>query len=37
MGGDWTKVAQKPSGTGPWILDSFTPRDRALLHRNADY
>jgi len=37
MGGDWTKVAQKPSGTGPWILDSFTPRDRALLHRNAAY
>ncbi len=37
MGGDWTKVAQKPSGTGPWILDSFTPRDRALLHANTGY
>jgi ABC-type transport system substrate-binding protein len=37
MGGDWTKVASKPSGTGPWVLDSYTPRDKALLHRNAAY
>jgi peptide/nickel transport system substrate-binding protein len=37
VGGDWAKVAPRPSGTGPWILDSFTPRDRALLHRNASY
>ena len=37
MGGDWGQVAQKPSGTGPWVLDSFVPRDRATLHRNGDY
>jgi ABC-type transport system substrate-binding protein len=37
LGGSWSKFAQTPSGTGPWILDSFTPRDRALLHRNANY
>ncbi len=37
MGGDWTKVANHPSGTGPWILDSYTPRDRAFLHRNEAY
>jgi ABC-type transport system substrate-binding protein len=37
MGGDWAKVAAKPSGTGPWILDSYTPRDKALLHRNTAY
>ena len=37
LGGSWDKFAQTPSGTGPWILDSYTPRDRALLHRNANY
>jgi ABC-type transport system substrate-binding protein len=37
MGGDWAKVASHPSGTGPWILDSYTPRDKALLHRNVHY
>jgi ABC-type transport system substrate-binding protein len=37
MGSDWAKVANHPSGTGPWILDSYTPRDKALLHRNVNY
>ena len=34
---DWTKVAASPSGTGPWKLTSFVPRERALLVPNADY
>ncbi len=37
LGRDWTKFAAKPSGTGPWILDSFTPRERAELLRNPSY
>jgi peptide/nickel transport system substrate-binding protein len=37
MGGDWTKVADRPSGTGPWIMEKLVPRDRAELRRNAAY
>ncbi|GJD53248.1 Heme-binding protein A [Methylobacterium crusticola] len=37
MGRDWNKVAQKPSGTGPWRLESFKPRERADLVRNANH
>jgi peptide/nickel transport system substrate-binding protein len=37
MGRDWTKVASRPSGTGPWILDKLVPRDRAELVRNPNY
>jgi len=37
MGRDWTKVAAKPSGTGPWMLDKFVPRTRVELVRNPGY
>ncbi len=37
MGRDWDKVAGKPSGTGPFKLESLVPRERAELVRNADY
>lgn len=37
MGNDWNKVAFKPSGTGPWILDKLVPRERAEMVRNPNY
>jgi ABC-type transport system substrate-binding protein len=37
LGGSWTKFAQKPSGTGPFMLDRMVPRERAELVRNANY
>ena len=37
VGGDWQKFALKPSGTGPFILESFTPRERADLVKNPNY
>ena len=37
LGGDWTKVAMAPSGTGPWAMDKVVPRERAELRRNAAY
>jgi peptide/nickel transport system substrate-binding protein len=37
MGRDWGKVAEKPSGTGPWMLESFKPRERAELVRNPNH
>ena len=37
VGRDWNKVAQAPSGTGPWRLESFKPRERAELVRNPDH
>jgi peptide/nickel transport system substrate-binding protein len=37
MGRDWSKVAEHPSGTGPWKLESFKPRERADLVRNTDH
>jgi peptide/nickel transport system substrate-binding protein len=37
MGRDWNKVAEKPSGTGPFRLENLVPRERAELVRNADY
>ncbi len=37
MGRDWNKVAQKPSGTGPWMLESVRARERAELVRNPDH
>jgi ABC-type transport system substrate-binding protein len=37
MGRDWSKVAFKPSGTGPWMLVSLAPRERAELVRNPNY
>ena len=37
MGRNWAKVADKPSGTGPWILERLVPRERAELVRNPNY
>ncbi|MEZ2223323.1 ABC transporter substrate-binding protein [Rhizobium sp. RCC_161_2] len=38
QGKNWDAVAQKPSGTGPWKLESgFTPRERAELTPNKNY
>jgi peptide/nickel transport system substrate-binding protein len=38
QGKNWDAIAQKPSGTGPWKMESgFTPRERAELTPNKDY
>ena len=37
MGRNWAKVADKPSGTGPWTLERLVPRERAELVRNPNY
>ncbi len=37
MGRDWAKVAQRPSGTGPWRVTRVVPRERVEFARNADY
>nr|WP_246436226.1 ABC transporter substrate-binding protein [Rhizobium cellulosilyticum] len=38
QGKSWEKVAQHPSGTGPWKMESgFTPRERAELTPNKGY
>ena len=37
VGRDWNKFADKPSGTGPWMLESFKPRERAELVRNPNH
>lgn len=36
VGRDWTAFRHAASGTGPWKLASFVPRERAQLVRNAD-
>ncbi|MBS4045512.1 MAG: ABC transporter substrate-binding protein [Alphaproteobacteria bacterium] len=33
----WDEVAKTPSGTGPWKMAAFVPRERAELVPNADY
>jgi len=33
----WDVFSKDPSGTGPWILKAFTPRERLELVKNADY
>src|SRR3984893_6134794 len=37
LGKDWDKFAMAPSGTGPFKLDKFVPRERAELVKNPDY
>ena len=37
MGRDWGAYGKTPSGTGPWKLTAWTPRERAELVPNADY
>ncbi|MFO1115743.1 MAG: ABC transporter substrate-binding protein [Beijerinckiaceae bacterium] len=33
----WTAFAASASGTGPWKMTQFTPRERLELARNTDY
>src|ERR1700674_2729822 len=33
----WAAFAKDPSGTGPWKMSSFTPRERLELVKNANY
>jgi peptide/nickel transport system substrate-binding protein len=37
VGKNWDEFAKAPSGTGPWKLDKFVPRERAELVPNKDY
>ena len=37
VGRDWQAYRKAPSGTGPWKMKAWTPRERAELERNADY
>jgi ABC-type transport system substrate-binding protein len=37
LGKSWDAFAKTPSGTGPWKLTAFSPRERAELSPNKDY
>src|SRR5215471_20937780 len=37
LGRDWAKVAEQPSGTGPFKLTKLVPRERAELEPFAEY
>lgn len=37
VGKSWDAFVKAPSGTGPFKLESYVPRERAVLARNADY
>ncbi|SKA37977.1 ABC-type transport system, substrate-binding protein [Enhydrobacter aerosaccus] len=37
VGRDWLAYRKSPSGTGPWKMKAWTPRERAELERNTDY
>jgi peptide/nickel transport system substrate-binding protein len=37
LGKSWDAFAKTPSGTGPWKLTAFVPRERAELSPNAEY
>jgi ABC-type transport system substrate-binding protein len=37
LGKSWEAVAKSPSGTGPWKLANWVPRERAELVPNKDY
>ncbi|WP_225769529.1 ABC transporter substrate-binding protein [Inquilinus sp. Marseille-Q2685] len=37
VGRSWEAFAKTPSGTGPWKLTAFMPRERAELVPNPDY
>ncbi|MGC3964970.1 MAG: ABC transporter substrate-binding protein [Rhodocyclaceae bacterium] len=37
VGKSWDAFLAKASGTGPWKLQSYVPRERAVLVKNADY
>ncbi len=37
VGKSWDEFIKSPSGTGPWKLDKYEPRERAELVPNQDY
>lgn len=37
LGKSWEAFAKTPSGTGPWKLTAFLPRERAEMTPNPDY
>jgi peptide/nickel transport system substrate-binding protein len=37
LGKNWQEFAKTPSGTGPWKLTAFTPRERAEMAPNKAY
>jgi peptide/nickel transport system substrate-binding protein len=37
VGNSWAEFLKDPSGTGPWQLEQYTPRERAELVPNPDY
>ncbi len=37
VGKSWDAFLAKASGTGPWKLEGYAPRERAVLARNPDY
>ena len=37
MNKDWAAYAKTPSGTGPWKLTTWTPRERAEMVPNREY
>jgi hypothetical protein len=37
VGKDWQAYRKSPSGTGPWKMKAWTPRERAELECNTDY
>jgi peptide/nickel transport system substrate-binding protein len=37
VGKNWDAFIKSPSGTGPFKLESYVPRERAVLARNATY
>jgi ABC-type transport system substrate-binding protein len=37
MGKDWSKVAEHPAGTGPWMVTKVVPRERVEFARFAQY
>lgn len=37
VGRDWNAFRSKPSGTGPWTLETLVPRQRAELLPNKEY
>ncbi len=37
VGRDWQAYRKSPSGTGPWKMKAWTPRERAELERNPGY
>ncbi len=37
VGNNWERFAERPSGTGPYIVDRVVPRERLEARRNGEY